>query len=138
METILLAFDLLQQTGVSPFEGILLILVGAAVYILALINSQNKKNGYLTTTEFKEFEKKQEANWKSQQKFEKESLEARNKRLTTEEFNSFKDSHDKVHEKISEKIDESIGGLRKEFTDKCDKINSSLEGIYAILINKGK
>ena len=138
METILLAFDLLRQIGVSPFEGILLILVGAAVYILALINSQNKKNGYLTTAEFKEFEKKQEANWKSQQKFEKESLEARNKRLTTEEFNNFKDSHDKVHEKISEKIDESIGGLRKEFAGKFDKLGTSLEGIYKLIASKGE
>ena len=117
METILFALDFLQQIGVSPFEGILLILIGAIVYILALINSQNKKNGYLKTEEF--------------HKFEKKYIEKNKEYLTKEDFNEFKEAHDNVHkdigdrlvkvETILEKVVESLKELKEDVKELMKK-----------------
>ena len=90
METALLLIDYLLEAGVPIKDIAYMALLSCIVVLLYKGNVQNKKNGYLKTEEFHEFEKKY--------------IEENEKYLTKDDFNEFKEAHDSVHKDIGDRL----------------------------------
>ena len=90
MEIIAPIFGYLFEAGVPVMDLVFAALLIGIIVLLYKGNVQNKKNGYLKTEEFHEFEKKY--------------IEENEKYLTKEDFNEFKEAHDSVHKDIGDRL----------------------------------